>query len=512
MPFACCHGLERTGILAVCRMAPRNHAREATVKALNACAGVANEPKIPENAGRQRVEALVATLQAHNGSEQWRADLDKAAADYQATWLAAESPPNAASSNEAPDESGAAPADGEDVEKHEWKFSAFQATYNSTKGEWASKDPKVQKSLFERVVAFAATLAAALKALGTTCSMEWSTSTMEHVHVHVYMHLKKAFRKKGRDALDDFAFEGIRPHLSPNKAVGKSYDGAVRYGHFYVYVDKIGSLFVDSNHRPFETPGYGVEGWWLDNMLKQGKLTRQVYLKWAARVTAGFQKRLADVRAAERFERELAVDTAVQEEADALAPGLVQPKSFPEVERFLGYFAKASRWQRRPFLVIIGGTNLGKSVLAMDVLRRVGELVGAPEALEITVEANPCLDLADFDRVRHAGVLLDGVGDALILKHNRESLQGRAKASKGGQSATNMYAYKYSFCRRAVVATLDLSAANLEQFEKDHWLSSALNVIVLRLTEPAFALRGEPSTPRTATPSCKRRWPTSPPH
>ena len=114
-------------------------------------------------------------------------------------------------------------------------------------------------------------------------------------------------------------------------------------------------------------------------------------------------------------------------------------------------------------------------------------------------------------RVRHAGVLLDGVGDAMILKHNRESLQGRAKASKGGQSATNMYAYRYTFCRRAVVATLDLSAVNLDQFQKDHWLSSELNVIVLRLTEPAFEARTEPSSPRPSAPPAKRRWPNTPP-
>ena len=147
----------------------------------------------------------------------------------------------------------------------------------------------------------------------------------------------------------------------------------------------------------------------------------------------------------------------------------------------------------------------------MDVLRRVGELADAPAALEITVEANPCLDLADFDKVRHAGVLLDGVGDAMILTRNRESLQGRAKVSKGGQSATNVYAYKYTFCRRAVVATLDLSAVNLDQFQKDHWLSSELNVIVLRLTEPAFGARAEPSSPRPSAPPCKRPWPNSPP-
>ena len=47
----------------------------------------------------------------------------------------------------------------------------------------------------------------------------------------------------------------------------------------------------------------------------------------------------------------------------------------------------------------------------------------------------------------HGGVLLDGVGDALILKKNREALQGRAKQAEGAQSATMMYSYKYTLAR-----------------------------------------------------------------
>ena len=44
----------------------------------------------------------------------------------------------------------------------------------------------------------------------------------------------------------------------------------------------------------------------------------------------------------------------------------------------------------------------------------------------------------------------------------------------------------YSLCRRAVVATFDLSAANLGLLETDHWLSNRNNVLVLKLTEPAW--------------------------
>ena len=57
------------------------------------------------------------------------------------------------------------------------------------------------------------------------------------------------------------------------------------------------------------------------------------------------------------------------------------------------------------------------------------------------------------------------------------------------------------------MATLDLSAVNLDQFDKDHRLSSELNVIVLRLTEPAFGARAEPTSPRPSAPPCKRRCP-----
>ena len=39
------------------------------------------------------------------------------------------------------------------------------------------------------------------------------------------------------------------------------------------------------------------EGAQRENWLKQGKLSREVYLKWAARVVQGFQRRLTDVRA-----------------------------------------------------------------------------------------------------------------------------------------------------------------------------------------------------------------------
>ena len=90
-------------------------------------------------------------------------------------------------------------------------------------------------------------------------------------------------------------------------------------------------------------------------------------------------------------------------------------------------------------------------MLAAHTLKRVANKLALKDFLEVTVEDSENMDLADFDRRVHAGVLLDGIGDAMF----REALQGRPKIVKGARSATNVFSYSYSFCGRAVIATFD---------------------------------------------------------
>lgn len=259
-----------------------------------------------------------------------------------------------------------------------------------------------------------------------------------------------------------------------------------------------------------------MEGWWLDNLLKAGKLTRETYLSLAARVTVGFQKRLIDVRAAERYEKDQVLEKAVCAEAAALAAAKWPMKSYQEIDAFLSCYTGGPAF-RRPILAIVGGTRLGKSMLANHVLEQLAETLGLESYIEVTVEEDETMDLMDFDRRRHSGVVLDGVADALFLKRNREALQGRPKTVKGARSATNVYSYTYSFCGRAVVATFDLSAANLQCLYEDHWLSNRENVILLWLTEPAYVapvnLSQQPSSQTPVRdPLRKRRWIASPAH
>ena len=113
---------------------------------------------------------------------------------------------------------------------------------------------------------------------------------------------------------------------------------------------------------------------------------------------------------------------------------------------------------------------------------------------EVIVESHEHLDLLNFEFRFDSNVLLDGVGDTGILKKNREALQGRPKLAKGAQSATRVDSYQYTPCRRAMVATFELSAKGLDAFKTDHWLQNPLKVVQLWLTEKAFYETAVPGT------------------
>ena len=70
-----------------------------------------------------------------------------------------------------------------------------------------------------------------------------------------------------------------------------------------------------------------------------------------------------------------------------------------------------------------------------------------------------------------------------------------------------MYAYPFTLCRRAIVATFDLSAVNLKMFRTDHWLSDARNVVQLHLTEPAWEADGPvPVRPAVSAHDKMKSW------
>ena len=306
-------------------------------------------------------------------------------------------------------------------------------------------------------------------------------------HTHAYLYWKGGDGVSLRNT-DPLVFEGVKPRVDACTVMNPmTMRDAACQGLYYVYVKKLGTLEVASNYLPWRD--YVPKGEWIMSLWGAHKITHEQFESLSMQIRRGHTARMKDLEAVLRTERAVNVRTHVESEAKLLAehaPLNPMRRDIAEVEAFISSFGPTNFSWRRPILVITGPTRLGKSLLAADVLLRVAKLLGLHRYLEVTVEDDVNLDLSAFDVSKHSGVLLDGVGDALMLEHHREALQGRPKTSTGGRSATMVYSYPFSLARRGVIATMDPSAKNLEALQTHHWLSDRRNVIWVDLTTPAW--------------------------
>ncbi|CAE8636432.1 unnamed protein product [Polarella glacialis] len=293
-----------------------NGDRVLHVKSLRLFASQYGVDRVADNAARDKVVALADAVLAVTTITTEDAQAVQLAKEGDGTWTVPDSDP-AAHTEKLPTKEKVV----------EWYFSAVQCTYNGSEGEWLSKDPPVLEGLWRRFVAFVQALGRTLKAIGISATMEQSLDTDTHVHFHSYMHFSQPFHRKGTEALQPFAFEGTCPHVKPNKASGKDFAGAIRNGHWYVVAPKIGSLKQWSNFEPWK----------------------------AYAVNIGFQKRLMDVRASERYEKELAVHAAIAAEEAKLQAQLLPMNDFAEVDLSVSYFDGEARFRRplRPVEILL---------------------------------------------------------------------------------------------------------------------------------------------------------------
>lgn len=371
---------------------------------------------------------------------------------------------------------------------------AFMLTYNSR---------HFSADCWKRFESHVCSLHNSLKARGWAATLEESLHTadgQQRYHLHAYFYWDDGVGLYSRNT-DKLVFENVRPRVDVNTATApKLFYLASCHGLWYVSVLKLGTKHSATNFRPWRE--YVPRAAWLQDLYGAKKLSHDQYLRLSASFRIGHSSRRRDALDVARDERETSVQTHIAQELDLLVKaGLFKKsKQFEVVDRFVAYFTGAPLF-RRPILAIVGGTNLGKSILAADVLNSISVALGLDGFLEITVEGDDVLDLGEFDHSKQGGVLFDGVGDVMFLKRNREVLQGRPKKCKGGKSATMMYSYPFTLCRRAVVVTFDLSAKNLALLQTDHWLSDSRNVLQLRLSEPAWVctiVRASPAlSPRT---------------
>ena len=312
-----------------------------------------------------------------------------------------------------------------------------------------------------------------------------SSSTLEQslrskldgrVHLHWKIDLAAAL---DQTTTDNLAFHGVHPQVETTnlgfqkKARGANQQMASNRGHFYAYVDKIGSVYRGSNWKPFDD--YRVYGPWIEDLWTQRKLDHETYRKLSLEIRLGHTNRKRDIEQVCQDERERDIDAKIVE-VDAVLATLTAPfRVFKEVREWEDSFLHVAF--RYKILVLVADSASGKSNFAES-------LFDNPYIL--TVEDSANLDLRGFDAGQNDGIVLDNVNSWGQLLSWRAILQARNAKSRGGQSATNVYAYPQYLYGVAIVATLDLDTkdsflVDAQAQNRSRWLLK--NCVFVRLPE-----------------------------
>ena len=117
--------------------------------------------------------------------------------------------------------------------------------------------------------------------------------------------------------------------------------------------------------------------------------------------------------------------------------------AFPEAQDFVNSFGSSVR--RRPIVLIVGATNLGKSELASQILLQVARVLGLGGYAEVTVETDGFLDCSAFDVTKRSH------GPARALTGQQVSAIARSAQAMKARGAEPTYSAIVSTCPNATL-------------------------------------------------------------
>jgi hypothetical protein len=210
-----------------------------------------------------------------------------------------------------------------------------------------------------------------------------------------------------RSALDtrdvvDFKFISSTPNAAATDLCGEGFcrkkmQQSVDRGFFYVWADKIGTVFgedglplTDGNYLPCWTQSllkYQVLGKWPETLWKQRKISGEVFERLLFQARDGVVSRHRNLRACQDQERAQAAQLAIEERVKRIRgnPQLYQPfPVLPAVQEWLRLFEKDAL--RYPILVVIGASRAGKTEFAKSLFKcplelKVGSLDFFPDTM-----------------------------------------------------------------------------------------------------------------------------------
>ena len=289
----------------------------------------------------------------------------------------------------------------------------------------------------------------------------------------------------------EISFNGARPNASSTDVCGEGLSGkqlqrCVDRGMFYVFADKIGTVFgcdglpcTQGNYLPCWArcdKTYQVLGKWPETLWKQRKVTSATYEKLVIRTRDGVVSRKRNLEACREHEEAAASQLAVAERVARIRsnPSLYQPFArVPDAEEWLKLFEVDAL--RYPILVVLGPSRAGKTEWAKSLFKH-------PLELKIwTLEFFPD-SMRQFKRGVHDGLVLDDVRDLVFLVNHQEKLQGKYDCLvEFGSTAGGTCAYHRDLFGVPVVATVNYSTKHLEYLESHDWLANPGNRVVVTL-------------------------------
>lgn len=317
-------------------------------------------------------------------------------------------------------------------------------------------------------------------------TMERCVSGSPHVHAMLQFSAASDTRR-----LDSFSFQGARPNASVTDVCGeglckRSFQRSVDRGMFYVFADKIGTVF-GSDQKPF-TEGnylpcwtfcektYQVLGKWPETLWKQRKISSAVYEELLFLTRDGVVSRRRNLQACLEQEECLNLKAAIEERVLRIRSNSDLYKAFPEVpeaKSWLQLFQQDAL--RYPIMVVLGPSRSGKTEWAKSLFKRPLELkIGALEFFPETMR--------QFKRGFHDGLVLDDVRDLQFLVDHQEKLQGKYDCPvEFGSTAGGTCAYHRDLFGVPVVATVNFSTKNLQYLDFHDWLANPGNRVLVQL-------------------------------
>jgi hypothetical protein len=317
-------------------------------------------------------------------------------------------------------------------------------TYNSP--NFCNTDPK---ALWEAFLAFIKALDF-LRRWTATAEESLHSQNRGRVHLHAFMEFKEAV---DWTALDLVTFQGSRPDAKSTIARGTNQQSVINQGHFYVFADKVGSLFVEtSGWAPWTD--YPVKGWWIDELWTQHKLSHDKYLQYAVEVRTGFMTRSRQVQALKDRERSTQLQDKQRLAAQQLLPlkRAFQPAVLRQLEPWRLHYQTLD--DRYKFLVLRGVSRSGKSSLA----KALGALMNWGKPFVQTVQGATAADLKKFSEDEHGYLIFDNVNDQEFILSQRALFQANNEIHTLAESKTGIYSYEVWLHAKPIVITVDTSA------------------------------------------------------